>query len=128
MGGRGGASRLAQKETTLSERIKKAKQEAEAYSESQRKEKATKSAKKDTARQAGIVSYISEQTGVNLNKYRDDTTRKYDKRDGINIDWNNVPNGDRQKILDLANRYGGGRYSVEDNGAWMKFIRIKKGK
>lgn len=128
MGGRGGASGLAAKQTTLSERPAKVKREAEAYRESQRKEKATESVKKDTARQAGIVSYISEQTGVNLNKYRDDTTRKYDKRGGINIDWNNVPKGDRQKILDLANRYGGGRYSVEDNGAWMKFIRIKKGK
>lgn len=128
MGDRGGASGLKAKQTTLSERLEKAKQEAEAYRESQRKEKATESSKKDTARQAGIVNYISEQTGVDLNKYRDDTTRKYDKRDGINIDWNNVSKGDRQKILDLANRYGGGRYSVEDNGAWMKFIRIKKGK
>lgn len=67
MGGRGGASGLAAKQTTLSERLAKAKREAEAYKESQRKEKATESSKKDTARQAGIVSYISDQAGVNLN-------------------------------------------------------------
>ena len=119
---------MTAKQTTLSERLAKAKQETELYRESQRKEKATESYKKDTAKQAGIVNYIYEQTGVNLNKYRDDTTRKYDKRDGINIDWNSIPKVDRQKILELSNRYGGGKYSMEDNGSWMKFIRIKKGK
>lgn len=84
--------------------------------------------KKDTARQSDLIGYINKQVGVDLNKYRDDTTRKFDRRDGISIDWDSVPKNDRQKILDLANRYGGDRYSVEDNGAWMKFIRIKKKK
>lgn len=38
MGGRGGSSGMASKQNTLSERIAKAKQEAEVYRESQKKE------------------------------------------------------------------------------------------
>lgn len=115
----------AKKETT-SERLAKAKQEAQKYREKQKIEKSAEPVKKDTARQTGVIDYISKQTGVDLNKYRDNITRNFDNRSGINVDWNSMPKSDRQKVLDLANRYGGGQYSVEDNGAWMKFIRIKK--
>lgn len=126
--GSSGFDKGGNKEVTAAERLAKTKKEAAAYREQQKKEKPSDPAepvKKDTARQSEIVNYISKQTGIDLNKYRDDTTRKSDKRDGINVDWSSMSKSDRQKVTDLANRYGG-RFTLEDNGAWMKLIRIKK--
>lgn len=76
-------------------------------------------------REQRTVDYIREQVGIDLNKYRNNVTRGFDKRTGINVNWKAMPTNEKNTIERLSRQYGGRFFDVVDNGAWMKFIRFK---
>lgn len=86
-----------------------------------------KSAKPVTLKSAkDIPNFIKNQTGIDINKYRDDTTRRFDKRSYINIDWSSMPASARRSLELLSRANYSTNIQLEDRGAWMKAIRIKK--
>lgn len=75
--------------------------------------------------QKSIADFIKTQTKVDINKYRDDFTSRFEVKDGALIYWKDVPRTEKQSILNLGNRYGG-KLTFEDVGSWGKLIRMKK--
>lgn len=132
MGGRGSTSGLKSaenpKETSLADRIRQAREEAQAYRESQNQQKRESApAGRDTKKQSEITEYISKQTGIDLNQYRDSTSRSFEPKDAVNVDWKRMPRDVKNRILDLSNQYKGSvELTFEDVGAWMKQIRIRR--
>lgn len=68
-----------------------------------------------------VVDYFLKQVNVDLNNYRDDTTRQFDRRNMLTVDWESIPKVERQYIEQAAQAYGG-RYTIQDAGPWMKCI------
>lgn len=127
MGGRGGSSGIAA--TSTLERLKKARQEADEYRRERQTSKKVeeKPTVKTTAKQAQIIDFVSNQTGINLNQWRDSFTERFEQKSGVLVYWKDVPETTKQKILNLSNQYKGGTTLIfEDVGAWGKLIRIKK--
>lgn len=75
--------------------------------------------------QKNIVEFIKTQTNVDVNKYRDDFTAKFEVKDGVLLYWKDVPKTEKQTIQDLRRRYNG-KLNLEDVGAWGKLIRFKR--
>lgn len=96
MGGRGGTSRIGKQKVTTN-KIQKS-----------------------------IAYFIKKQTKVDINKYRDDFTSRFEAKDGALIYWKDVPKVEKQSILNLSTKYGG-KLLFEDVGSWGKLIRLKKG-
>lgn len=75
-----------------------------------------------------IINFIKEQAGVDLNQYRDDTTRRFDReksRKGERyfcVDWKSIPKTDQRRIELLENQYGNQIFNMDEMGAWMKRI------
>ncbi len=70
--------------------------------------------------------WIKNQIDVDIDKYRNDTTRRFDNTKLTNVDWSSMPKTERRRIEELASRYGGS-LKLHNNGAWMKAIqRIEK--
>lgn len=75
-----------------------------------------------------IINYIKDNTGVDLNQYRDDTTRRFDREKSRKsercfcVDWKSIPKTDQRKIELLENQYGKQVFSMDEMGAWMKRI------
>lgn len=75
--------------------------------------------------QKGIADFIRKQTKVDINKYRDDFTSRFEVKDGALLYWKDVPKTEKQAIQDLGNRYGG-KLTFESVGSWGKLIRFKR--
>ena len=73
-----------------------------------------------------IPNFIKNQTGIDINKYRDDTTRRFDARFYISVDWASMPASERRSLELLSRANYSTNIQLEDQGAWMKAIRIKK--
>lgn len=73
-----------------------------------------------------ISDYLNEQVNVDIDKYRDQTTKNFDGENAINIDWKSMPKTEQQKVSQALNK----RYSpfrAEMSGVWMLTIQRKKG-
>jgi hypothetical protein len=112
MGGRGGSFAVKEKAVV--------KKQSEQPKQKQSKQKAKQ------GKPVTIQKFIQEQVGVDIDKYRDETTRRFDMQGGINVDWKRMPEDAKNKIQRLAAMQYDTNISLEDNGAWMKLIRIRK--
>ena len=74
--------------------------------------------------QKNITDFIKKQTNVDVNKYRDDFTSRFEVKDGVLLYWKDMPKTEKQTIQNLGNRYGN-KLTFEDVGAWGKLIRFK---
>ena len=74
--------------------------------------------------QKNITDFIKKQTNVDVNKYRDDFTSRFEVKDGVLLYWKDMPKTEKQTIQNLGNRYGN-KLAFEDVGAWGKLIRFK---
>ena len=71
------------------------------------------------------ADFIKEQTGLDINKYRDEATRRFDKRNSILVDYKRMSKTDQQKFGEaLRQKYS--PYKTEVFGAWGVEIRLKK--
>ena len=113
MGGRGGHIAVQAKPKSRFGHIKKTDD----------KNKTTKQSKPSKGRNP--VDFVQHQIGIDLNKYRDDTTKQFDGRGFVTIDAKSVSRSDWRKIEMLALDYGGSMEIVR-SGAWMAQIRMKK--
>lgn len=122
MGGRGSSSSKANGRSTRS-----AGSTDRVSPETKPQVTSKKSVKPVTLKSAkDIPNFIKNQTGIDINKYRDDTTRRFDKRSYINIDWSSMPASARRSLELLSRANYSTNIQLEDQGAWMKAIRIKK--
>lgn len=64
---------------------------------------------------SNISSFIKQQTGIDVEKYRDDYTRQLDKRSYINIETRNMNQNEFNTIVRLGNSYGG-IFKIQPNG------------
>lgn len=69
--------------------------------------------------------WIKNQVNVDIEKYRDNATKQFDKRGFITINWKNMPRTERAYIEQLAQKYPN-RIQLFDAGAWAKQIRFKR--
>lgn len=72
-----------------------------------------------------IADYFQKQANIDINQYRDDTTRRFDKKNQINIDFKSMPKTVQQNFVHAMNA----KYSpfvMTDLGAWGKTITRKK--
>ena len=69
--------------------------------------------------------WIKNQVNVDIEKYRDNATKQFDKRGLITVDWKRMPRAERAYIEQLATKYPN-RIQLFDAGAWAKQIRFKK--
>lgn len=89
------------------------------------KEKKPKLSRKESAAQK-TREFIKNQTNVDIDKYRSDTTRHYDNTKITHVNWKDMPKTERRQLELLQSRYGGS-IILHDSGAWMKGIeRVKK--
>lgn len=103
MGGRGGTSGLRAQ--------KQAKQESKV---------------KTTQEQERIIGFVDKQINVDLNRWRDDFTARFEVPDGVLVYWKDIPATVRQEINNLANRYKGDKeLYIESVGAWGKLIKFR---
>lgn len=69
--------------------------------------------------------WIKNQVNVDIEKYRDNATKQFDKRGFITINWKNMPRTERAYIEQLAQKYPN-RIQLFDAGAWAKQIRFRR--
>ncbi len=74
--------------------------------------------------QKNITNFIRSQTNIDISKYRDDFTSRFEVKDGVLLYWKDVPKTEKQTIQNLGTRYGN-KLTFEDVGAWGKLIRFK---
>lgn len=84
--------------------------------------------KKKTTTAFSPAEFVKTQTGVDLEKYRDSTTRRFDKRGVIIVDWKRMPETARQKIMVLSTRQYTNNIEIEEFGTWGMQIRKKRKK
>ena len=121
MGGRGSSSsRLAAKKPQKTPTNKKTVKPQKTPTNKKTVKPVTLKSAKD------IPNFIKNQTGIDINKYRDDTTRRFDARFYINVDWASMPASARRSLELLSRANYSTTIQLEDQGAWMKAIRIKK--
>lgn len=113
MGGRGGHIAVQAKPKSRFSHIKKADDGG----------KTTKQSKQSKGRNP--VDFVQHQLGIDLNKYRDDTTKRFDGRGFVTIDAKSVPKSDWRKIEMLAADHGGSM-EIARSGTWMAQLRMKK--
>ena len=51
-----------------------------------------------------IVDFFKKQVNVDIEKYRDNSTKNFDSQNVLNIDWNAVPKTEQQKLLQVINK------------------------
>lgn len=76
---------------------------------------------------SSVVDFVREQIGINLEKYRDETTRRFDKRGMITVDYQSMPKNEQRSLELLAVQYGGS-LEISRSGTWMAHIRRLKKK
>lgn len=67
-----------------------------------------------------VIDYIKHQTDIDLELYRDETTKRFDGRKGFAIDWKAMGRNEQRNIKELAQKYG--TFNLHDGGAWMMFV------
>ena len=73
-----------------------------------------------------ISDYLSTQVKLDIDKYRDSTTKGFDTENYINIDYKAMPKTEQQKLNQALNKpYS--PFTSEMSGTWMLTIQKKKG-
>lgn len=65
-----------------------------------------------------IIDFILTQTGVDLNKYRDSATRRFDTKTRFNVDWGMMSEPDKRKVRNLYHKYPH-KFTMELCGVWL---------
>lgn len=76
------------------------------------------------SRESRTIELVQQQYGINLNDYRTDRTRRFDKRTGINVYWESMPQNVRSAITRLSTK-SYSTFRILDNGAGMKLLKFK---
>lgn len=113
MGGRGGHIAVQAKPKSRFGQIKKADDGKQSTKQSR------------PSKERNPVDFVQHQLGLDLNKYRDSTTKRFDGRGFVTIDAKSVSKSDWRKIEMLAADYGGSMEIVR-SGTWMAQLRMKK--
>ena len=111
--------KMIERDNAAAQRAKERAEKRQATREKQSKNK------RETAGE-----WIKNQTNVDIEKYRDDETRKFDRRGYITIDWKSMPQTERAYLEDIARRYPN-RLQMFDMGSWgkqLKFNQVKQSK
>lgn len=73
------------------------------------------------------MPWVKHQSGVDLNKYRDSTTRGFDKRNQIFVDASKMSKTERRSLGLLETHKGyKTNISTELSGTWLLGIKVKK--
>lgn len=70
-----------------------------------------------------IVEYVKGQIGVDLEKYRTDFTKRWERENEIIVEWREMPRTDWQKIEMLIGSKQ--KLRVENVGVWGKMIAYR---
>ena len=71
-----------------------------------------------------IVDYFKNQVNIDIEQYRDATTKMFDNSRMINIDWNSVPKSQQYALMEAVNKpYS--PYVATKSGTWMWTIMKK---
>lgn len=115
----------------LSNELKKAKSRFEALRDAavneQQPVKTGQQKKASKAAKETAGSFIQKQVNIDIEQFRSATTKQFDRRGMVNVDWSSMARNQQNAILSLANKYPD-RLQVLDNGAWMKTIIFRKRK
>lgn len=79
----------------------------------------------EQSKQDQLIEFIKKQVDIDLNDYRDETTRSFDKRNFLNVDWKSMSRDTQRKIYQAVNAYGGQKIIMQDSGSWMKSFSLK---
>ena len=85
------------------------------------KEKKTLNRKEKNAK--NIKDYIKHQVNIDIENYRDETTRRFDNSKLVNVDWKKMSHNQQNAIKGLKNAV-----RLHPNGAWMMGIEYLKNK
>lgn len=85
------------------------------------KEKKTLNRKEKNAK--NIRDYIKHQVNIDIENYRDETTRRFDNSKLVNVDWKKMSHNQQNAIKGLKNAV-----RLHPNGAWMMGIEYLKNK
>lgn len=71
-----------------------------------------------------IIEYVNNQIGINLEKYRTDFTKQWERENEIIIEWREMEKTDYRKLeLLAASKHSPIR--IESVGVWGKMIAYK---
>lgn len=74
-----------------------------------------------------IVPWVKYQTGVDLDKYRDSSTKGFDKRNQIFVDASKMSKTERRNLALLETHKGyKTNISSELSGTWLLGIKVRK--
>lgn len=71
-----------------------------------------------------IIEYVKNQIGINLEKYRTDFTKMWERENEIIIEFREMPKVDFRNLEFLANGKNS-RIRIENVGVWGKMIAYK---
>lgn len=72
-----------------------------------------------------ISDFIKTQVNVDINKYRDEKTKRFDTRRYITVDWKRMPQTERQQLSHLTIASYSKTIDIEKQGTWMALIKFK---
>lgn len=70
-----------------------------------------------------IVEYVKGQIGVDLEKYRTDFTKRWERKNEIIVEWREMPRTDWQKVERLIDSRQ--KLRAENVGVWGKMITCR---
>lgn len=76
-------------------------------------------------RKRQIISYILNQTAIDLEPYRTDFTKQWERPDEIIVEYRAIPRNLWRRIELLAAKKSG-RICIEHVGVWGKMIAFKE--
>lgn len=71
-----------------------------------------------------IIEYVKGQTNVDLEPYRTDFTKRWERKNEIIVDYRNIPRNAWRNIESLANSKNS-KIRIESVGVWGKMIAYK---
>lgn len=103
----------------------KAQMEQEAKNKKTTTDSKTTTKKPKESMHDRMLSYVKQQTNVDLDKYRDEHTRRWDKRNTIHVDWKSMPSVDRGYLM-LAAQQSHAPFTLTQGSAWTMALQFKK--
>ena len=71
-------------------------------------------------RYQAVIDFVKHQINIDLEDYRDETTKRFDGRRGFSINWKAMGRNDQYNMKELARKSG--RFNLHDGGAWMMSV------
>lgn len=72
-----------------------------------------------------IVTYVETRIGVNLERYRTDFSRQWERPDEIIVEYRKIPKSQWRMVEMLATRKNA-RIRIESVGTWGKMIAYRE--